>query len=129
MRIGEGIFDFEANGEPSEADFRMAVVLLLVVAAIRDEVFVPQELARICTIMKDYFGLSDAETAHQIDVANFCIKEESTANSILERVRSRFTISQREKLKQLMVEVIKSDGLLSADEKLLMKVASEYLEL
>jgi len=127
MNIVEGLFDFEKGGEPTQKDFKTAVVLLLVVAAIRDEVFVPEELSKICEIATAHLGLSSNEAAHYIEVANFCIEEEETADRIFEKVRDRFTDAQRQKLLGLVREVILSDGLLSSEEDQFLGVVAEYL--
>jgi uncharacterized tellurite resistance protein B-like protein len=127
MKIGEGLFDFEKGGEPTQQDFKTAVVLLLVIAGVRDEVFVPEELTKICEIATAHLGLNSTEVAHYIEVANYCIAEEETANRILERVRDRFSDAQRHKLVSLVREVVMSDGLLSSEEQQFLGVVGEYL--
>ncbi len=127
MKIGEGLFDFEKGGEPTQQDFKTAVFLLLVVAAIRDEVFVPEELSKICEIASTHLGFNSTETAHYIEVANYCIAEEDTANRILDTVRDRFTDAQRRMLVSLVQEVVMSDGLLSSEEQQFLGVVAEYL--
>lgn len=127
MNIGEGLFDFEKGGEPTQQDCKTAVVILLVVAAIRDEVFVPEELSKICGIATAHLGLSSTEAAHCIEVANICIAEEETANRIFNKVRDRFSDAQRQKLLGLVREVVLSDGLLSSEEDQFLGGVAEYL--
>lgn len=127
MNIGEGLFDFERGGDLTASDLKTAVVLLFVLAATRDHVLVPEELERIVRIMGDHFHQTSEETGRMIELAELCIAEEGTADRLLDRVRTRFSESQREKLTLLVHEIVASDGFLCSEEKGFLAVLSRYI--
>jgi uncharacterized tellurite resistance protein B-like protein len=127
MNIGEGLFDFEQGGDPTASDLKTAVVLLFVLAATKDKVLIPEELERIVRIMGDHFHQAPEETGRMIELAELCMAEDGTADRLLDRLRNRFSESQREKLALLVQEVVASDGFLCFEEKGFLAVLSRYI--
>jgi len=127
MNIGEGLFDCEQGGDPTASDLKTAVVLLFVLAATRDNVLVPEELERIVRNMGEHFHQTPEETGRMIELAELCMEDEGTADRLLDWVRTRFSDSQRERLKLLVQEVVASDGFLCSEEKEFLEVLSRYI--
>jgi uncharacterized tellurite resistance protein B-like protein len=103
------------------ADLRMAVAVLLIEAAYRDDTFQSEERAVIARLLRQKFALSGEEAAALLTAA-----EETCRNSVqlhphTSAIAARMTADERIHFVEMMWEVAYADGVLDPEEDALIR--------
>ena len=112
---------FTAPEPRPPADLRMAVAVLLIEAAYRDDTFQPEERAVIARLLRQKFALGEDETTTLLAAA-----EETCRNSVqlhphTSAVAEQMTAQERIHFVEMMWEVAYADGVLDPEEDALIR--------
>ena len=117
------ILDFLSAGEPprTEPDRRLAVAVLLVEAAHRDDTFSPEERDVIGRLLTQKFGLSADESGALLSDAENINATMTQLHPYTRVVFEQMTPEERVELIEMMWEVAYADGVLDPEEDALIR--------
>lgn len=117
------ILSFLAAGEPphSPPDRRLAVAVLLMEAAHRDDTFSKDERAVIARLLKEKFALTDAESAQVLGDAEDINANMTQLHPYTRVVFEQMDPGERIELIEMMWEVAYADGVLDPEEDALIR--------
>jgi uncharacterized tellurite resistance protein B-like protein len=117
------ILDFLAAGQPPQSapDRRLAVAVLLMEAAYRDDTFSEDERAVIARLLKEKFTLTDAECARLLGDAEDINTSMTQLHPYTRVVFEQMDPNERIELIEMMWEVAYADGVLDPEEDALIR--------
>ncbi len=108
-------------GEEHDSELQVAAAALLVDAASMDDRFDEEERAHIEDLLKERFGLSQAETETLLETAHSRIAESSQLFGFTRVVNQGFSADERVELIEMLWQVVYADGELDDYEANLMR--------
>jgi uncharacterized tellurite resistance protein B-like protein len=102
-------------------DLRLAVAVLLIEAAYRDDVFQPEEREVIFRLLQNKFALTAAETTALIGAAEDTCRRTAQLHPYTNAVMEQMPAEARVELVEMMWEVAYADGVLDAEEDALIR--------
>jgi uncharacterized tellurite resistance protein B-like protein len=133
-RLGESLQPFEhvmlqqilaflSAGAPprTEPDRKLAVAVLLVEAAYRDDTFSPQERGVIARLLNEKFGLTDGDCEQLLSDAEGINASMTQLHPYTRVVFEQMTPAERIELIEMMWEVAYADGVLDPEEDALIR--------
>jgi uncharacterized tellurite resistance protein B-like protein len=103
------------------ADLRMAVAVLLIEAAYRDDTFQPEERAVITRLLREKFALSAEETTTLLAAAEDACRNSVQLHPHTSAVAEQMTADERIGFVEMMWEVAYADGVLDPEEDALIR--------
>lgn len=110
-----------SSGGDHEAELQVAAAALLVEAASMDDRFDSSERAKIETLLRTRFGLSQEESEALIETAHGRIAESSQLFGFTRVVNQGFSAEERIELMEMLWQVVYADGRLDDYEANLMR--------
>ncbi len=107
--------------EAKPDDLRVAVAMLLLEAAHRDDHFGPEERATIERLLTARFALSRAECAELMQVCEAASQRAVQLHPYTQAVFQQMTPEERVRFVEMLWEVVYADGELDADEDALIR--------
>lgn len=98
------------------ADLKVAVAVLLIEAAFRDDSFAPEERAAIARILRESFELSKDETSQLLAVAEGRVREMVQLHPYTHAIFEQMLPEERVRFIEMLWEVAYADGVLDAEE-------------
>lgn len=103
--------------EPARpADLRVAVAVLLLEAAHRDDTFGPEERAVIARLLAAKFALSDGECAQLLDETEARQRQMVQLHPYTHAIFERMEPAERTGIIEMLWEVVYADGVLDPEE-------------
>jgi uncharacterized tellurite resistance protein B-like protein len=117
------ILDFLSAGAPprTEPDRKLAVAVLLVEAAHRDDTFSPEERAVTARLLTEKFGLTDADCEQLLCDAEGINANMTQLHPYTRVVFEQMNPAERIELIEMMWEVAYADGVLDPEEDALIR--------
>jgi uncharacterized tellurite resistance protein B-like protein len=117
------ILDFLAAPAPppKPPDLKVAVAVLLVEAAHRDDSFGPEERAAITRLLSGRFSLSEGECEDLLAVAEKTNAETTQLHPYIRAVFEQMSPAERVELVEMLWEVAYADGVLDPEEDALIR--------
>jgi uncharacterized tellurite resistance protein B-like protein len=117
------ILDFLSAGAPprTEPDRKLAVAVLLVEAAHRDDTFSPDERAVVSRLLTDKFGLTAEECGQLLSDAEGVNASMTQLHPYTRVVFEQMSPAERIELIEMMWEVAYADGVLDPEEDALIR--------
>lgn len=109
-----------ADAEDDQRRLRVATCALLLEAAHADREFSPEEREQVTTIVRERFGLTDAEAASLIDLAEQARRESDDLYHFARLINETFTRPRKLAVVELLWRIVYSDGVLEAHEDAMM---------
>jgi uncharacterized tellurite resistance protein B-like protein len=106
---------------PPPQDLRVAVAMLLIEAACRDDVFGPEERAVIAQLLTEKFSLSKEECANLLKSAEAASANVVQIHPYTRAVFEQMTPDERVNLIEMLWEVVYADGVLDPEEDALIR--------
>ena len=107
----------DINGQPSTQRLKICVVTLLWEMAKADNKFLKIEFAKMVGLINSEFHVMDGQAAEMIQVADYLDREKSKLDEFIGEINRSFDQDQRQHLFDMLIEVAKSDGNFSSEEK------------
>ena len=98
------------------ADLKVAVAVLLIEAAMRDDSFAPEERAAIARILRESFGLAKDESSQLLAVAEGRVREMVQLHPYTHAIFEQMPPEERVRFIEMLWEVAYADGVLDAEE-------------
>lgn len=98
------------------ADLKVAVAVLLLEAAMRDDSFAPEERAAIARILRESFGLAKDEASQLLAVAEGRVREMVQLHPYTHAIFEQMDPEARIGFIEMLWEVAYADGVLDAEE-------------
>jgi len=111
----------EGNHEPRPDDLRIAVAVLLLEAAWRDDQFDPRERAAIERLLMEKFALSKDECAQLMALGEQTVARMVQLQPYTHAVFERMDPEERIQLVEMLWEVVYADGVLDPEEDALIR--------
>jgi uncharacterized tellurite resistance protein B-like protein len=102
--------DPEAEKIARDEEVKLAAAALLVEAAKLDGFFISDERREIQHVLKDHFGINDAEARTLIDAAEKAVDQSSQLYGFTKVLKDRFTPEERIKMIEMLWQVAIADG-------------------
>ena len=103
------------------ADLRMAVAVLLIEAAYRDDVFQPEERDVIARLLREKFALSADETTALLQAAEQTCRNSVQLHPHTSAIAEQMNAAERIEFVEMMWEVAYADGVLDPEEDALIR--------
>ena len=98
------------------ADLKVAVAVLLIEAAMRDDSFAPEERAAIARILRESFGLAKDEASQLLAVGEGRVREMVQLHPYTHAIFEQMSPEERVRFIEMLWEVAYADGVLDAEE-------------
>lgn len=98
------------------ADLKVAVAVLLIEAAFRDDTFAPQERSAIARILRESFGLSKEEASQLLATAEGRVREMVQLHPYTHAIFEQMAPEERVRFIEMLWEVAYADGALDPEE-------------
>lgn len=98
------------------ADLKVAVAVLLIEAAMRDDSFAPEERAAIARILRESFGLAKDEASQLLAVAEGRVREMVQLHPYTHAIFEQMAPEERVHFIEMLWEVAYADGVLDPEE-------------
>ena len=98
------------------ADLKVAVAVLLIEAAMRDDSFAPEERAAIARILRESFGLAKDEASQLLAVGEGRVREMVQLHPYTHAIFEQMAPEERVRFIEMLWEVAYADGVLDPEE-------------
>lgn len=108
--------EVDAQGVPTTRELHISTAVLLTEIALADSSIAGAELDQIMSALNSTFRLTDSESAHIIEVADFLLRDKGKTEQFVTIIKNRFTEQQLETVAQMMWKVMMADGVVTENE-------------
>ena len=121
MMFQQILRSFAAPQPAPPADLRLAVAVLLIEAAYRDDTFQPEERAVIARLLRQKFALGEDEAATLLTTAEAACRASVQLHPHTSAVAQQMAAQERIQFVEMMWEVAYADGVLDPEEDALIR--------
>jgi uncharacterized tellurite resistance protein B-like protein len=108
--------EIDCEGQPNSHDLHVSVVVLCCSLAFSDGELETPEISNMTGTLFREFGLADHEAGELLELAHFLVHDKSKIDQFIEKIKSNFSLEQRQLLLSILWKVIISDGIAEAEE-------------
>lgn len=126
----EQLINQDANvvfGDELPKNLQIAVIALLVQSAKIDDAISADEYEVILRTAAKEFQLEDTFAAELIEVGEYLIKAGKTVDDLATKLSQSLTVGQKQHLLAIAAKIAKADGLVKAEEKLILASMAKAL--
>ena len=106
----EASLELDCSGKPTTHDLHIAMLVLLSTLAHADQNLESEEISNIFGTMYREFGLSEHETGHLFEIANFLINDKVKYEKFIDTINIKFSADQKQLMLSMLWKVLLADG-------------------